>query len=143
MTKVCTVCKRPKGLYAFYKDKQKKDGHRPRCKDCENPALKDYILSPKGKESRLRARRKYALIKKYGITPEEYDVLLQQQEYKCAICGVAESVNTVTTIWPLCVDHCHETGKVRGLLCRACNVGIGSFGDSVEQLQKAIQYLRS
>jgi hypothetical protein len=65
------------------------------------------------------------------MTQEEYDALLQAQEGKCKICGAP----------PTAVDHDHETGEVRGLLCRACNLGLGYFKDSAELLQRAIAYL--
>lgn len=74
----------------------------------------------------------------YGITPEQFTTLLEAQGNRCAICGSAE--------WPgkdNCphVDHDHATGKVRGLLCGPCNIGLGQFGDDPERLAAAIRYL--
>jgi len=74
---------------------------------------------------------------KYGISLEEYNVLFEKQEYKCAICGIEKSENGKT----LHCDHNHKTGKVRGLLCFKCNTGLGNFNDNVEVLLKAISYL--
>ena len=70
---------------------------------------------------------------KYGITDEEYDSLLIKQVARCAICN--EHVK-------LCVDHDHNTGKVRGLLCNTCNAGLGMFKDSIRLLAGAIVYLQ-
>jgi hypothetical protein len=68
----------------------------------------------------------------HGITMEKYDTLLLQQGGKCAICR-----KTVQ----LSIDHDHNTGKVRGLLCKRCNSGLGFFADEPERLQTAIDYL--
>ncbi len=68
----------------------------------------------------------------YNLTPEEYAQLNDAQQGLCAICGAAEK---------LVVDHCHETGRVRGLLCTGCNIGLGRFRDSPHGLRKAAEYL--
>lgn len=83
------------------------------------------------------AQRK-AWLKQYGLTPEDFDRLLAEQNGKCAICG--EGCSTGQN---LSVDHCHTAGHVRGLLCRNCNRGLGLFGDDPERLAKAAAYLRS
>jgi hypothetical protein len=88
-------------------------------------------------EQHPEAKRGYALKSRYGISAETYDEMLERQGGVCAICR--EECKTGKA---LAVDHNAETGKVRGLLCRACNGGIGSMGDSVENLQRAIGYLR-
>ena len=71
----------------------------------------------------------------YGITPEEYEILFQQQNGVCAICGQPPKK------FRLAVDHDHESGIVRGLLCRSCNRGIGIFRDDPYLLQLAVAYL--
>lgn len=76
---------------------------------------------------------------RYGITLEEYDALFVIQGGVCALCG--EPSDSERRL--LSVDHCHDTGKVRGLLCSSCNMGIGIFNDDIESLEKAIAYLRS
>jgi hypothetical protein len=80
---------------------------------------------------------------RYGITPEQYAEMLMTQNNRCAICGNKESAININTnkIQKLAVDHCHTTGKVRGLLCQDCNRGIGKFHDDVSRLKKAIEYL--
>jgi hypothetical protein len=86
-----------------------------------------------------RARsRKSQLKLSYGLTVEDYDLMLQAQECKCAICGT----KTPTGKWKVfAVDHCHKTGIVRGLLCNECNRGMGLLKDSAELLRKAADYL--
>lgn len=73
---------------------------------------------------------------KYGITAEEFREMLFQQENKCAICG-----NEFLTSKAPCIDHDHETGKIRGILCNGCNSGIGFLKDSIENLRNAALYL--
>lgn len=79
--------------------------------------------------------RKYRLLRDFGITPDEYDTLLLGQGGVCAICEGDDGRKL------LAVDHCHDTGKIRGLLCRQCNTGLGSLGDNVAGLQRALAYL--
>ena len=79
-----------------------------------------------------------ASLKRYGISPEEYNLLLAKQDGVCAICHTAE-INGFGT--RLAVDHCHETKKVRGILCGNCNRGLGFYGHEPERLRAAIAYL--
>lgn len=75
-------------------------------------------------------------LRKYGLTPEEYDALLIGQSGRCAICA--------DPLWPdrrTHVDHCHRTSRVRALLCHGCNVGLGAFRDDPDRLLAAVQYL--
>jgi hypothetical protein len=74
----------------------------------------------------------------FGIGLDEYDEMLKSQNGKCAICGVHES----RLLRRLAVDHCHNSGKVRGLLCGSCNTGIGSFKESEINLTSAIKYIQ-
>ena len=84
-------------------------------------------IAAQGKEYRLKS--------KYGMTLTENNVLLQKQNNKCKICLVEFSNITPN------IDHCHITNKVRGLLCLACNTGLGQFKDNTKLLTKAINYL--
>ncbi len=88
-------------------------------------------------EKKARYRKKSHLRLLYGINIEEYNLLFAKQEGKCAICGTHQSGLKKV----LSVDHCHETGKVRGLLCQRCNSGIGFLNDDIENLKCAILYL--
>lgn len=78
-------------------------------------------------------RKNWRLIKDYGITLEDFNVLYEKQNGCCAICDNVLSKPHL--------DHDHKSGKVRGLLCKPCNQGLGFLQDSVEVLNKAIQYL--
>jgi Autographiviridae endonuclease VII len=70
----------------------------------------------------------------YGITLEEFDKRLDEQGKVCALCGRGDR--------EFCVDHCHTTLKIRGIICRQCNSGLGQFNDDPNLLEKAIIYLR-
>jgi Autographiviridae endonuclease VII len=80
---------------------------------------------------------------KYGITITEYDALYQHQDGVCAICGKPESGrdNTGTKIKALAVDHDHETGAIRGLLCSTCNSFLGYIGEDPEILRRGAEYI--
>ena len=86
---------------------------------------------------KVRAKEKNWNLNRYGISLEEFDSLREKQNYCCAICGQHEDTQKKN----LFVDHCHETGRVRGLLCNCCNFALGHFKDSQLLLQKAINYL--
>ena len=78
----------------------------------------------------------------FGITELEYDFLLQLQDYCCAICTIhLESYKKQGYRNNFAVDHCHKTGKIRGLLCDGCNRGLGLFKENTVSLSKAIKYL--
>lgn len=79
--------------------------------------------------------------RKYGISGADYTAIHAAQEGKCAICGVEAAVDA-TGRQRLYVDHCHDSGKVRGLLCKHCNVGLGNFRDSIDALLSAVRYLQ-
>lgn len=85
------------------------------------------------------SKRNENLRKRYRITEKVYNSILKGQGGKCAICGTTES----KTKWSdnLFVDHCHDTGLVRGLLCTHCNKGLSGFQDSIKFLKAAIEYL--
>ena len=91
------------------------------------------------KTNRKLCNRGHNLKRLYDITFDEYGALLKKQDYKCAICRTAD-MKTERTSW-FVVDHCHTTGKVRGLLCNSCNRGIGLLKESVENFSNAIEYL--
>lgn len=86
------------------------------------------------RERRLAGLRAAALVRKYQMTVDEFDQLSRSQGNACAICSRPRK---------LVVDHCHITGRVRGLLCRSCNSALGVFGDNAGGLEKAIEYLNA
>ncbi len=89
------------------------------------------------KDNPHKVRHTY-LKKHFKITLAEYEQMLEQQNNGCAICG-----HKCKTYGNLSVDHCHKTGKIRGLLCTNCNRAIGLFSDNVDFLKNAIRYLQS
>lgn len=108
-----------------------KIGYLNLCKECRNAREKNY------QKPSYEKRRQYMLKYHYDITPADYNALYEEQKGTCAICGLHQTQFDK----PLAVDHCHDTGKVRGLLCFDCNTGIGKLKDSPELLQKALDYL--
>lgn len=110
----------------------------------DNEAMAKYRTPEKRKEYREKnkeAKRAYGkqwdLKRKFGIGLDEYNSLLESQKYKCAIC----ETGACTSGREFAVDHDHATGKIRGLLCTRCNIGLGYFKDSADMLSRAIQYL--
>lgn len=88
----------------------------------------------KNKEKVQKYSREYSLKRLYGITSEDYQIMLMAQGGKCKICHSASDT-------ALFVDHNHVTGTIRGLLCTTCNMGIGHFKDDISLLKSAISYL--
>lgn len=120
-----------------------------KCKSCIREYGQEYniknkdIISSKMKLKRKQCPdyvRKHLYQKKYGITIEDYNNLFIKQNGKCAICK-SSFTGRGSPIFD--VDHCHETGIVRGLLCVKCNLGLGSFKDNIDALSEAINYLKN
>lgn len=127
--KECGKCKNQLKLENFSKDKYTITGLTSWCKECKK---KYQELN----RNRIKNKR---LETKYNITLEHYEDLLKKQNYRCAICKTNKPKGRNKKFH---VDHDHETGKVRGLLCHHCNVALGSFFDSIDNLNKAIEYLK-
>jgi hypothetical protein len=94
-----------------------------------------FTTDPEYRQQRKTRERAKALKSHYGMSLEQYDALLEEQGGVCAICGERPEKH-------LCVDHCHETGTVRGLLCRRCNFGLGYYKDDLRRTMGASAYLR-
>ena len=130
-TKPCPDCGADK-RELFYLDSTGRKTNA-RCKPCHKAhTLKRWHSMTQEEKMATRVRAMY------GIEPDEYLEMCNSQQGKCAICG-----NEPTTQRGLHLDHCHDTGQVRGLLCHGCNTGLGAFSDDPELLAKAIGYLRS
>ena len=113
-----------------YKSEWNKKHNYHKSEYFKNYAMK-YRKDPKKKKERRR-RDLYV----YGLTYEEYEKLLEEQNNTCKICkGVSHNGKS------LCVDHDHISGKVRGLLCDKCNRGLGCYNDDISLLLEAINYL--
>ena len=124
--KRCSKCKVVKLLTEFYKKTKGKDGHQTYCKECHKQTFDDH----------LKRNPDRNLLQRYGITGEEKTNMAQGQGNCCAICRTPFS----DKLKP-CVDHCHASTYVRGILCRHCNTGLGHFQDSPKLLQRAIHYI--
>jgi hypothetical protein len=136
-TKECTICKIKRPLFDFYKRKETKDGLRTDCKECFSlRSKKNWERKPEDEKKRINNRNRLKHF--YGLSPEQYDEKLAEQDGKCFICGTEAGYNKK----PLYVDHNHTTGAVRKLLCQHCNSGLGMFRESPELLKKAADYLR-
>ena len=103
----------------------------------EVEARKEY--AKKYREDNKEHIRNQRMIKKFGIDIDDYNLLLESQNYRCAICKSTETGRKDTKHFS--IDHCHKTGKVRGLLCKSCNVMLGEAKDDSNILSKAINYL--
>lgn len=145
LAKVCPRCGNAKSIEAF--------GRRPNgnpkgyCRVCESQYQTDYAGTVNGRERQRQARAKwngsnhaYFLMYRYGLTLERYIEMLDLQGGHCAICGATEPGGN-SSVWH--VDHCHSSGRVRGLLCGACNRGLGQFRDDPDRLRSAVDYLES
>lgn len=111
-----------------------------RAKNAERERARDRRRNQN--PARQHQARERALMSRYGLTMAEYDLLLESQGHVCAICRSPESGrNKAGKVMRWHVDHCHETGLVRGLLCSKCNTGLGLFGDSPSLMMRAMTYL--
>lgn len=138
-TKICCVCNIRKPFVDFYNFKNQSDGKSYRCKSCDDASRHNYRKN-NSKTVRLLERNR-TLKFKYGITLEDYYVMLESQKGCCAICGGTDKFSCSQSEVSFSVDHCHKTGKIRGLLCNACNRALGFFRDSEDILDKARKYL--
>lgn len=115
--------------------------HGCRCNECRDARRQEQKRLRSSPEVKARAveraqgyQRGYHLMKQYGMTVEEYDVMVTRQDGRCAICnGCPQRLH---------IDHNHKTGKVRGLLCGNCNMGLGQFEDDTDRLLDALTYLQ-
>lgn len=128
------------------------EAHRARVNDANKRSYQKHLekqrLRSRTKQAKYRAlnpvdpaedrarRRRNHLRRRYGLTPEQKEELFVSQDKQCAICG-----NPSPTRWA--IDHCHKTGRVRGILCQSCNTGVGLFADNTERLKAAIKYLKA
>ena len=154
--KRCRNCREVFPLGSFGALKRAADGLQPWCKSCVNARNGQYDRASRERDPELYRKRKNEErhrfkelypekhrahirknnLKKYGLTPEAFDEMFALQGGKCAICQIELTEGRGTHI-----DHSHDTGEVRGLLCGGCNVGIGQFRDLPELLRAAARYI--
>lgn len=122
-------------------EKKKEYAAKDYLKNKDKYMIRSKLTYQKNKEK----LRDLTYQRKFGITIDEYNTLFEIQKGVCKICNNPETkVNRKSTglVKRLAVDHCHKTGKVRGLLCQDCNVGLGAFKDNTELIKRAIDYLQ-
>lgn len=122
----CSKCKTVKTLECFGIDKHTKFGIASNCKECINGKPRHVI-----KNNSLKS--------KYKISLEDFKQMIADQGGNCAICKTKLYVLDIKSVH---TDHCHTTGKVRGILCKYCNFGLGWFKDNTKILESAITYLK-
>lgn len=141
-SKRCIVCLETKLVSEFPSNG---GGHyKARCRPCYNFHQAQYRNKPENKDRIQRSwkeasskyysteKRRNKTLRGYGLDESDYNEMYEAQDGTCKICN--QDLRLV-------VDHCHESGKVRGLLCNQCNIGLGAFYDNIERLQVAINYL--
>lgn len=134
MSKTCSICGVNKEVEDYYADIRAVDGLKSSCKVCH---IKCCARSRSKKREQYREyMRGLNLASRYGITTLVYDEMFSDQKGVCKICKT-----TCPSGKKLAVDHCHTTGKIRGLLCINCNRGLGHLKDSTTLLFEAIKYL--
>jgi len=150
MNKKCSKCHLIKPIKDFYKDKRAKDGKSCQCKKCKDKATATWRDTHRSDRSEYQKKyrelnrdklnetaKKHHYLRRYGITKEKAAVLIEKAENKCQICGDGFSKEN-----PAHIDHDHNTGIVRGVLCRCCNSGLGLFKDNPDILKLALEYLK-
>jgi hypothetical protein len=153
--KLCKSCNNSKTLDLFGKDRYTTDGLTIHCKVCRNARARENSKKSgvykrrndkfksyrdgyyKKRKNSLRSKN-LQLIKDFNISLKDYNLLLEKQK---GVCGICLGKNDSTRIDYFCVDHCHATNNVRGLLCSNCNRALGLFGDNITNLKNAINYL--
>lgn len=129
--KPCSKCLVVKPVESFNKDKTSHDGLCYWCRDCQRNNHRQWYINntdrvkqnvakwqAENPEKCRVSRRKIHLKRQYGLTPEQVEEMVILQEGKCKICNKK---------FVLCVDHCHKTGHIRGMLCKKCNAALGWY----------------
>ena len=152
--KQCSCCKEVKSRSEFYRNRSCSTGLKPNCKQCEKKMAEPHKAKMLAKlkqwaienpELDKKNRRERYFKSTHGITMAERSAMIEKQNGQCAICGKVPVLSPKPQNGreeALCIDHCHRTGKVRGMLCDRCNTALGIFQDSETILQAAINYLR-
>jgi len=148
--KFCNGCKEWRSKGDFNKDPKSPDTLHYRCRLCrkkyrrqqevkERTSVYNKKYAEQNPELMKAKDRKNSLKRFWNMTPEQFEALKEKQGGTCALCNKTESNPHKN----LCIDHDHTTGKIRGLLCDNHNRAMGLFKDSIEDMEKAIQYLKN
>jgi len=141
--KRCPKCKEkyPATVEYFYSNKSKPLGLTTYCKDCTKTIFSVWSSESEERSLSLKYIQRVRLLKKvYNLTEEDVRNLMDLFRGACHICG--DSLVVPDSNKSYHIDHNHETGEIRGLLCHLCNVGLGHFKDSPDLLDRAAKYLR-
>lgn len=131
--KTCSKCGETKPLEEFAVHNRHRDGRQAYCRECKRKHDRERRRSREYRQNEhLRA--------KYGITLDDFRAMADAQGHRCAVCGT-DKPGGRSGVWN--VDHDHETGEIRGLLCWDCNAGIGKLGDTLAGVMRAADYLRN
>jgi len=147
----CIGCQEEKPATTEFFHKSRKydeNGLHPRCKVCRIKQQREYRNKNKIKcyeaskkyQNKVETKIKYSATR-YGITSEECLKLYNDCNGQCGICSKPISFGAEDRNEKVCIDHCHETDRIRGILCHPCNCALGLMQDDIERLQKAIAYL--
>jgi hypothetical protein len=136
--KRCTLCKEEKNISDFFR---RGSGYQAYCRPCKYSKQQEWRKSSAGQQAKAKRSKAKKHIaehyqQRYGITLEEYSILVALSGGRCAICKTVPKTK-------LFIDHCHTTNKIRGLLCRPCNLVLGFAKDNVNVLEESIKYLVS
>lgn len=164
--KTCNRCKQEKPLHDFHRQSNMPSGRHGMCKKCRSVVraeqrqlnYEEYLAKQRAYRAANRDKlrelgrkyyrerrkfspsiRKYTLKSAHGMTVGQYEEMLSKQGGVCAICYSKDTARKDQKHFS--VDHCHKTGRIRGLLCNLCNTGLGHFRDSTDILSRAISYL--
>lgn len=145
MFKPCSKCREVKPLDSFFNDRSSRDGKQWRCKACQQKytqaATKRWRQT--NRATYQVSKHKSQIKRKYGLGLDELQTRLVVQGGTCGICGRAIEFGATDKINKPHIDHNHQSGAFRGLLCLTCNTGIGMLGDSPELLRAALAYLEA
>jgi len=111
--------------------------NQSQCKNCGREYMRKWRRENTARQKQIQ--RKSQLWKNYSLTQEEYEKMFRAQQGKCAICG--RLGGGTSKEYPLDVEHCHLTGKIRGLVCSPCNLGLGHFDDDPARLRAAADFV--
>ncbi len=135
-TMVCKRCKKELSLDGFNRHPTARYGRNTVCRECKIAEGRDAVKTGRWPSFTQENQRAYHLMKRYGITPEEYDRRLSDQGGGCALCGSTE-IGSKESVKFFMVDHDHNTGAVRGLLCATCNMWVGNCEQLLERVGEA------
>lgn len=167
-TKRCNKCDQTLPLSEFYPRRDRPGQYRALCNGCgvlynrkwqkdnadkvSSSSKRHYYKDPSAQIKRAQEHQKknpdqkrhWYLMSKYNMSLEEFRALEKEQDFRCASCGDKESVVVATSqkVRNLHVDHCHETGINRGLLCTRCNLALGYLLDDPEKIQSLLSYIK-